>query len=60
MNVVGVDGLILDGVTIHALKNQGESDMTITIKDCVNVTSDNARIDGTYSRSDCSGYGVSM
>lgn len=60
MNVSGVDGLTLENVSIHTPENQGESDVAITIKDCTNVTFENVRIEGTYSRSDYSGYGVSM
>lgn len=60
MNVSGVDGLKLENVSIHTPENQGESDVAITIKDCTNVTFEKVRIDGTYSRSDHSGYGVSM
>ncbi len=60
MNVCGVDGLTLENVSIHTPENQGESDVAITIKDCTDVTFENVRIDGTYSRSDHSGYGVSM
>ena len=60
MNVMGVDGLTLDGVTIHTPENQGESDVAITIKECTNVTFKDVTIDGTYSRTDYSGYGVSL
>ena len=60
MNVSGIDGLKLENVAIHTPENQGESDVAITIKDCTNVTFENVRIDGTYSRSDYSGYGVNM
>jgi len=60
MSVMGVDGLTLDNVTIHTPGNQGESDVAIMIKECTNVTFKDVTIDGTYSRSDHSGYGVSL
>lgn len=60
MSVTGIDGLTLDGVTIHTPENEGENDAAITIKECTNVTFKDVTIDGTYSRPDYSGYGVSM
>ena len=60
LNVIGIDGLVLEGVTIHTPENQGESDVAITIKECTNVTFKDVTIDGTYSRTDYSGYGVSL
>jgi hypothetical protein len=60
MSVVGVDGLTLNKVSIHTPENQGESDVAIMIKECTNVIFKDVTIDGTYSRSNFSGYGVSL
>ena len=60
VNVTGVDGLTLSGVTIHTPENQSENDVATSIKECTNVTFKDVTIDGTYSRSDHSGYGVSL
>ena len=60
VSVAGVDGLTLSGVTIHTPENQGQSDAAISIKECTNVTFKDVTIDGTYSRKDYSGYGVSL
>lgn len=60
MSMMGVDNLTLDGITIHTPENQDENDVAISIKECTNVTFKDVTIDGTYSRSDHSGYGVSL
>lgn len=60
LSINGIDGLSLEDVIIHTPENQEVRDMAITIKECTNVTFKDVTIDGTYSRSDHSGYGVSL
>ncbi len=59
-SIKGVDGLKIKKVRIETPQNTMDSDQAIRITDCTNVTFDNLTIDGTYSRKDYSGYGVSM
>lgn len=60
LRINGIDGLTLEDVTIHTPENQEVKDKAITIADCTNVIFKDVTIDGTYSRSDHSGYGVSL
>ena len=58
--VNGIDNITLRNVEIHTPANDWTSDVAISIKDCSNVKFDGVKIDGTYSRTNHSGYGVYM
>ena len=60
VSLSGIDGISFENVTINTPENKGENDVAISIKESTNVTLKNVRINGTYSRSDHSGYGVSL
>ena len=59
-SITGVDILLLSNIYIYTPQNNKDSDQAIRINDCTNVLFENVSIDGTYSRADYSGYGVSM
>jgi len=58
--VVGVDKVLLKDVVINTVPNDLVEDVAIHIADCSNISVENVRINGTYSRSNYSGYGISM
>lgn len=60
LSINGVDGLTLEDITIHTPENHEVKDKAITIMECTNVTFKNVTIDGTYSQTEHSGYGVSL
>lgn len=59
-SIKGVDRLTIKNVIIKTPQNSKDSDQAIRIIDCTNVKFKDLIIDGTYSRKDYSGYGVSM
>ena len=59
-SIVGFDNLTLSNVKIYTPTSVLTNDIAISIVDCTNVTFKDILIDGTYSRKDYSGYGVSM
>ncbi len=58
MNIAGADDVRFENVSIKTPKSSMTDDRGISIYDCTNVTMDNVRIEGTYSHTDHSGYGV--
>ncbi len=58
--IQGVNDLKISDVSVVTPDNDWENDQIIDLKDCANVRFKNLRIDGTYSRSNHSGYGVLM
>ena len=59
-NITGYDNVIISNVKIHTPNSSLTSDSAIKITDCTNVSFVDVNIDGTYSRKDYSGYGVSL
>lgn len=59
-NIVGVDNLSLVNVKILTPESTLTSDSAIRIADCTNIVFEDVIIEGTYSRKDYSGYGVSL
>lgn len=59
-SIQGMDDVQLSSITINTPPNVGQDDMAIRINDCTNVVFEDVSINGTYSRTDHSGYGVSM
>lgn len=58
--VIGMDDVRIKNVKINTPQSDLVSDVAINIIDCTNVSFDNVTINGTYSRTDHSGYGISM
>lgn len=58
--IVGADDVRVRNVVINTPASDLVSDSAIRIQDCTNVLFENVSIDGTYSRRDYSGYGISM
>lgn len=58
--LVGIDNVQINTVTINTPQNDMVEDLAIYIVDCTNVFFENVTINGTYSRSDYSGYGICM
>ena len=58
--ISGQNNLQIRNVTIHTPESKLVSDAAIDIQNCTNVTMENVTINGTYSRSDHSGYGILM
>lgn len=58
MNIAGADDVRFENVSIETPKSSLTDDRGISIYNCTNVTMDNVRIEGTYSHTDHSGYGV--
>lgn len=58
--IVGADNVIIKKVKINTPQNDMVNDQAINIIDCTNVTLEDVSINGTYSRSNYSGYGISM
>lgn len=54
----GFDNLSLENITVTTPDNTGENDRAIEICDCTNVIFNNVSINGTYSRTNYSGYGI--
>lgn len=59
-SITGVDDVRLTNVSIYTPQSSLTDDRALTINNCTNVTLDNVHIDGTYSQTDHSGYGVFM
>lgn len=57
-NISGHDDVRIQNVSIHTPPSELANDRGILIRNCTNVTFDEVRIDGTYSRKNHSGYGV--
>lgn len=57
-NIAGADDVRFENVSIKTPKSSMTDDRGISIYNCTNVTMDNVRIEGTYSHTDHSGYGV--
>lgn len=58
--VKGIDNVIISDVAIHTPANKLANDRGLLIYDCTNVKMENVHIDGTYSQTDRSGYGVTL
>lgn len=58
--IVGADDVRFDNVTINTPQNDMVDDLAISIIDCTNVNLEHVTINGTYSQSNHSGYGISM
>lgn len=58
--LVGIDNVQINTVTLNTPNNDMVEDLAINIVDCTNVYFENVTINGTYSRSDYSGYGICM
>lgn len=59
-NIAGADDVRFENVSIKTPESPLTDDRGISIYNCTNVTMDNVRIEGTYSHTDHSGYGVSL
>lgn len=57
-NIAGADDVQFENVSIKTSESPLTDDRGISIYNCTNVTMDNVRIEGTYSHTDHSGYGV--
>lgn len=57
-NITGADNVRFENVSIKTPESDLTDDRGISIYDCTNVTMDHVRIEGTYSHTDHSGYGV--
>lgn len=57
-NISGADEVRIENVIIKTPESELTDDRGISIYNCTNVTMDNVRIEGTYSHTDHSGYGV--
>lgn len=57
-NIAGADDVRFENVSIKTPESPLTDDRGISIYNCTNVTMDNVRIEGTYSHTDHSGYGV--
>ena len=57
-NIAGVDDVRFENVSIKTPESPLTDDRGISIYNCTNVTMDNVQIEGTYSHTDHSGYGV--
>lgn len=58
--IEGVNNLSLDNILVFTPENSGQDDQIISLKNCANINFNNISINGTYSRKDYSGYGVTM
>lgn len=58
--IVGVNNVLIKDIIINTVPNDMVEDMAINILDCTNVNIDNVTINGTYSRTNYSGYGICM
>lgn len=58
--IIGTNNVRLKDVVINTPKDDLVGDVAINIRDCTNVSFENVTINGTYSRSNYSGYGISM
>ena len=59
-SIRGTDNVCIENVSIYTPQSNLVEDMAINIVDCTNVNLDNVAINGTYSRTDYSGYGICM
>lgn len=60
VNIANQDNVVLSNISIYTPKDSLVNDVAITISNCTNVKLENVTIDGTYSRLDYSGYGITM
>lgn len=58
--IIGTNDVRLKDVVINTPKDDLVGDVAINIRDCTNVNFENVTINGTYSRTNFSGYGISM
>lgn len=58
--IIGTNDVRLKDVVINTPKDDLVGDVAINIRDCTNVSFENVTINGTYSRTNYSGYGISM
>ncbi len=58
--IVGMNNVLIKDIIINTIPNDLVEDMAINISDCTNVSIENVTINGTYSRSNYSGYGICM
>ncbi len=56
----GLDNLLLKSVVLNTPQNDMVNDVAIQVLDATNVRFEDVRINGTYSKSNHSGYGISM
>lgn len=59
-NILGVNDVVIKNVSIMTPPNDMVSDLVFYINDCTNVSFEDVTINGTYSRTDYSGYGICM
>lgn len=60
MFVAGKNDVLLTNVTLHTPENDWRNDRAIRIDNCTNVRFEKVTIDGTYSQTGHSGYGISF
>lgn len=60
VNIAGADNVRFENIIIKTPESELTDDRGICIYNCTNVKMDNVRIEGTYSRTGHSGYGVSL
>ena len=58
--IIGTNDVRIRSVTINTPQSDMTSDAAINIRECANVSFENVTINGTYSRKDYAGYGISM
>lgn len=58
--ITGKCGVSLSNFSLHTPENDWRNDRAVRIDDCTNIHFENVSIDGTYSRIDHSGYGISF
>lgn len=59
-NIAGADDVRFENVSLHTPESPLNDDRGISIYNCTNVKMNNVRIEGTYSHTDHSGYGIFM
>lgn len=57
-NIIGINNVSLQNITINTPKSDKVNDVAILINDCTNINFENVTINDTYSREDYSGYGI--
>ena len=58
--IVGADNLCFKNIIVNTPSSDMAKDMAFYILDCTNVRFNDVTINGTYSQTDHSGYGISM
>ena len=58
--IIGTNDVRLKDVVLNTPQDDMVSDAAISIIDCTNVSFENVTVNGTYSRTNYAGYGISM